>query len=241
MKILVLDTSPLEDESDCAVILGPMLKTLVEGGAQVEHIRTARLDLRACIGPHCMAHAYGRCFIGDDFGSLLPAMARADILLLAGPVEGNGTDSLMSRLLTRLGSYSKKLTEYYRANDAEGDIPDLGVVALATSRTDDIDIFDRLIGDIEQFCFRHGKTTGRPTRLSGLVLRPEANLLRHSTSTPTSAADFTFASLEKAANALVDTGNIDYETAADISLDWPGTSQQAFVRSVVAALKGSAL
>ncbi len=238
MKILVLDTSPLENESDCSAVSSPMMRALREAGAQIEHVLTARLDLKACVGPTCMAHAFGRCFIHDDLDDLLPTMAKTDMWLLAGPVEGKGV-SRISRLLARLGPDGGRLVEHYPTDSPAEDLPELKVVLLATSRTDDIDIFDALIGDVERFCFRHEKTTRRPARLSGLVLRPEAGALRQETAKDSSFARSFFSSLEEAARALVDKGSIDYDMAAKLSQDWPGTSQQAFVRSIAAALRES--
>lgn len=103
MKILAVNGSPRRERSNTARLLGPMLEGAREGGADIEQLYLADLDVRPCTGCFsCWTRTPGRCVQEDDGPELLAKMRAADALVLGFPLYIFGPPAGVQAMLERL-------------------------------------------------------------------------------------------------------------------------------------------
>ncbi len=87
MKVLAINSSPMMDKGNTALILDPFLEGMKEAGADVELFYTRKLNINPCLGElDCWLKTPGKCIQDDDMQMLDPIMREADIIVLATPV-----------------------------------------------------------------------------------------------------------------------------------------------------------
>lgn len=109
MKVLAIDSSPIKDNENIALLLDPLLDGMREAGAVVEHYHSRDLLILPCCGNlNCTVRTPGQCMARDDMRWLRAEIGQADILVLASPLYFNGrtgaagVTEAMRRLLDRL-------------------------------------------------------------------------------------------------------------------------------------------
>ena len=102
-RALVINGSPHMDRGNTALVLDPFVDGMREAGAEVEIVYTKKLRVRPCEGDYaCWFKTPGKCFQKDDMEPLLPAVARADILVFATPVYVDGVTGPLKNFMDRL-------------------------------------------------------------------------------------------------------------------------------------------
>ena len=102
VQVLAINSSPLMDKGNTALILNPFLEGMKEAGAEVELVYTKILKINPCQGEfNCWHKTPGKCFQEDDMQMLYPKLREADIWVLATPVYVDGLSGPMKNLLDR--------------------------------------------------------------------------------------------------------------------------------------------
>ena len=102
-KVIAINSSPIMNKSNTALVLDPFLEGMKEAGAEVELFYTKKLKINPCQGEfHCWLKTPGKCFHKDDMQMLLPKIAEADVWVLATPLYVDGVSGPMKNLLDRI-------------------------------------------------------------------------------------------------------------------------------------------
>jgi hypothetical protein len=103
MNVIAINSSPMMDKGNTAMVLDPFLEGMREAGAVVELFYTKKLEINPCQGElNCWFKTPGRCFQQDDMQMLLPRVEQADVLVFATPVYVDGMTGPMKNLLDRI-------------------------------------------------------------------------------------------------------------------------------------------
>jgi multimeric flavodoxin WrbA len=103
MKILGICGSPRKGNTEW--MLGKLLETAAESGAETELLLLKKMDVRTCRG--CLAcenggkERKGICKIKDDMADVYPKLLAADIIVLATPVYFSMLSGLLKNFLDR--------------------------------------------------------------------------------------------------------------------------------------------
>lgn len=102
-KVLAINSSPLKDKGNTALILNPFLDGMKEAGAEVELYYTRDLKINPCLGDlSCMFRTPGKCIHEDDIIWLQMKVRQADVIVLASPVYCDSVTGPMKTLMDRL-------------------------------------------------------------------------------------------------------------------------------------------
>ncbi len=103
MKVIAINSSPMMDQGNTALILGPFIEGIREAGAKIELFHTKKLAIKPCQGcGNCWLKTPGRCSLDDDMSALLPRLADADLWILVSPVYVDGITGPMKNLMDRI-------------------------------------------------------------------------------------------------------------------------------------------
>ena len=103
MEILAVNGSPRGSRGTTHLVLSRLLEGARAEGARCRLVELNDLDIRPCLGElACWFKTPGRCIIADAMEELLPAVARADALVLATPVFADGPSALTKLFADRL-------------------------------------------------------------------------------------------------------------------------------------------
>ena len=176
MKVLAINSSPMMEKGNTALILGPFLEGMKERGAEVELFYTRKLKINPCLGEfNCWLKTPGKCFQNDDMQMLDPKMREADILVFATPVYCDGITGPMKNLLDRTipqvypffelrdGHLRHPLREGVKASQ---------VVLVSNCGFWEMDNFDPMLAYIKAYC-RNGAN-----EFAGALLRPHGGALK---------------------------------------------------------------
>lgn len=103
MDVLAINGSARGGKGVTGRLLAALTAGLRRGGAQVEILEAAGLDVapcRACLS--CMLKTPGRCAQADDMGRVCEALRQARLLVLAAPVYTDGYPAQLKLVLDRM-------------------------------------------------------------------------------------------------------------------------------------------
>lgn len=103
MNVLAINSSPMMDKGNTALILEPLLDGMRLAGADVELFYTKKLEIKLCQGEHtCWFKTPGNCFQNDDMQELYPKFKEADIWVFATPLYWGSITAPLKNLIDRL-------------------------------------------------------------------------------------------------------------------------------------------
>jgi len=86
-RVVAVNGSPKMEKGYTELILRPFIEGMREAGAEIDLFYLKRLEIKPCKGEfHCWNTKPGECMIKDDMQTVIAALKRADILVLATPV-----------------------------------------------------------------------------------------------------------------------------------------------------------
>jgi multimeric flavodoxin WrbA len=176
VQVLAINSSPLMDKGNTALILTPFLEGMKEAGAGVELVYTKTLKINPCQGEfNCWFKTPGKCFQEDDMQMLCPKLREADIWVLATPLYVDGLSGPMKNLLDRVIPLVQPAIELrdghcrhpLREGSRRGQ-----VVVVSNCGFWELDNFDPLLVHVKAVC----KNASR--EFAGALLRPHGPALR---------------------------------------------------------------
>jgi len=103
MKVLAVNGSPRKRKSNTDKLLLPFLEGAKEAGAEVELHYLQEMDIKPCLGCfNCWLKTPGKCVQHDDMEKLLPAVADADLQVMATPLYVCGVSGQMKTMMDRI-------------------------------------------------------------------------------------------------------------------------------------------
>jgi multimeric flavodoxin WrbA len=214
MKAIAINSSPLMDKGNTALILTPFLEGIREAGAEVEVFYTKKLHIQPCEGEFiCWLKTPGECFLRDDMDMLLPKLAEAEIWVLATPVHGDlitGTlQNLLERCLPMLSPFLELRDGHLQNSVREGIKPGLNVL-VSNCGLWEMDNFNLLLASMQSLSSHSNR------RFAGALLRPHGSALKVMLDRGMPVNDVLEAAKE-AGHQLVETGEMSSQTLATIS------------------------
>jgi len=175
LEILAVNGSPRGSRGTTQRVLDRLLEGARAEGASCELVQLASKDIRPCLGElACWLRTPGRCTIADDMADLLPAVARADVLVIATPVFADGPSGLTKlfadRLIPLLEPYFEVRDGHFRHPKRQG--VKLSKTALvSTCGYWELDNFDVVVEWVKRLTAQFDGT------FAGALLRPHAPIL----------------------------------------------------------------
>ncbi len=217
MKVLAINSSPLMDKGNTALILDPFLEGMREAGAEVELLYTKKLDIKPCQGDFiCWTKTPGECHQKDDMQWLLPKMVEADAWVLATPLYVDGMNGPMKNLLDRA---IPMLLPFFELRDGHNRHPIRSdategprITLVSNSGFWEKDNFDALVTHVEAIC----RNTN--SRFAGAVLRPHGPGFKAMLEMKAGVDDVVEAARD-AGRQLVNDGSISQATLDTVSRD----------------------
>lgn len=151
-------------------MLNPVIKGMERAGADCTLFYTHQLNINPCVGCFsCWFDTPGRCIQKDDMESILAALRRSDILVLATPVYVDGMNSSMKTCLDRLIPAVEPFFEIIKdhcRHPIRGKLKLKKVVLVSVCGFTELENFDPLIMHVKAFCKNFN------SEYAGAVLRP---------------------------------------------------------------------
>jgi multimeric flavodoxin WrbA len=214
MKVLAINSSPMMDEGNTALILNPFLEGMREEGANVELFYTRKLRINPCQGEfNCWVKTPGKCFQNDDMQMIDPKMRDADILVFATPVYCDGITGPMKNLLDRTVSQVYPFFEMRQGHcrhPLREDTKSSKVVLVSNCGFWEMDNFDPMLAHMKAYC-RNGDN-----EFVGALLRPHGGALKPMMEMGAPVDDI-FDAAKEAGRQLVRDGRISEQTLNIVS------------------------
>jgi multimeric flavodoxin WrbA len=176
MKVLAINSSPMMEKGNTALILDPFLTGMKEEGAEIEVLYTKRLKVNPCQGEfNCWFKKPGNCFQDDDVRLVRPKFGQADLWVLATPLYVDGMSGSMKNLLDRmipLLEPSIELRDGHCRHPLREGVKAGQVVLVSTCGFPEMDNFDALLSHVKAACRNLNR------KFAGAVLRPSGPILR---------------------------------------------------------------
>lgn len=213
-KVLAINSSPMMDKGNTALILTPFLDGIKEAGAEVELFYTKKLEINPCQGEfNCWVKTSGECFQKDDMQMVLPKLREADIWVFATPVYVDGVTgpmkNLMDRVLPLLQPFFELRDGHCRHPLREG-TKHGKVVLVSNCGFWEMDNFDPLLVHMKAMCRNAGREFG------GALLRPHGPALRRMMEMGAPVSDV-FEAAKESGRQLVRDGEMSIETLKIVS------------------------
>ncbi|MEZ5840422.1 MAG: flavodoxin family protein [Hyphomicrobiales bacterium] len=176
MKAVVINSSPHKEAGLTSSIMRPFVEGMLEAGADVEVVYTAKLKLEPCTGCFsCWGVTPGACILEDDLNAVLEALKSAERWVFASPVYSDGLSAglkiVLERLIVTLKPVIAVRDGHTRHLWLDGLTPST-VALISSCGMHELDQFDPALAQIEAFCGNFG----RP--FAGALLRPHSQALR---------------------------------------------------------------
>lgn len=170
MKVLAFNSSPRMTKSNTDLILIPFLDGMKELGAEVELLYIRKLEINPCLGCfNCWLKTPGVCAQDDDMRTVLPKIAKADVLVLATPLYVDGMSGGMKNLLDRMipGAHPYiEIRDGHCRHPGRGETNQTKVVLVSNCGFWEMDNFQPLVIHAKAFCANAGM------QFAGALLRP---------------------------------------------------------------------
>ncbi|VVB96105.1 Iron-sulfur flavoprotein [uncultured archaeon] len=214
MKVLAINSSPMMDKGNTALILDPFLEGMKEEGADVELFYTRKLNINPCLGEfNCWLKTPGKCFQDDDMQMLDPIMREADIIVLATPVYCDGFTGPMKNILDRTVPQVYpffELREGHCRHPLREGTKASKVVLVSNCGFWEMDNFDPMLSHMKAYC-RNGAN-----EFAGALLRPHGGALRPMMEMGAPVDDI-FEAAKEAGRQLIRDGRISEKTLSIVS------------------------
>ncbi|MBA7593501.1 hypothetical protein ES703_00424 [subsurface metagenome] len=213
-NVLAINSSPMMDKGNTAMILAPFLEGMREVGAEVELYYTKKLKINPCQGEfNCWLKTPGKCWQKDDMNMMLTKLCEADIWVFATPVYVDAVSGPMKNLMDRIIPLAQPFIEvrdgHCRHPLHEG-AKRGKVVLVSNCGFWEMDNFDPLLVHMKAAC----KNMGR--EFAGALLRPHGGGLRAMKEMGAPVDDI-FEAAKDAGRQLVRDGEMSAETLATVS------------------------
>ncbi|BAT71529.1 flavoprotein [Thermosulfidibacter takaii ABI70S6] len=177
MDVIAINSSPLMERGNTALILNPFIEGLKEAGASVETLYPFKMKINPCTGCFsCWVKHPGKCIFSDDMDELLPKIAKADVIVLATPLYVDGMTGTMKNLLDRcipLGlPFFEVVDDFCRHPIKEGVKENGKLVLVSNCGFWEIGHFDALVNHVKAICKNFRR------EFAGTLLRPHGPALR---------------------------------------------------------------
>lgn len=176
MKAVAINSSPMMDKGNTAVLLSPFLEGMREAGAEVELFYTKKMEINPCQGEfNCWLKTPGKCFQQDDMQMLLPKISSAEILVLATPVYADGINGAMKNLLDRLIPLLEPFQELsgdHTRHPRRTEIKCRQMVLISNCGLWELDNFDPMLVHLKALC------ENMRVEFAGALLRPHGPALK---------------------------------------------------------------
>ncbi|HLB70696.1 MAG TPA: flavodoxin family protein [Candidatus Methanoperedens sp.] len=214
MKVVAINSSPMMDMGNTALILNPFLEGMRNAGAEVELYYTKKLEIKPCQGEfNCWFKTPGKCFQKDDMQMLDPKMRSADILVFATPIYCDGATgplkNLMDRTVQQVQPFFELRDDHCR-HPLREDTKASKVVLVSNCGLWEMDNFDPLIMHMKAYC-RNGAN-----EFAGALLRPHGPALKPMMEMGVPLNDI-FEAAKEAGRQLVEDGKMSIETLNIVS------------------------
>jgi multimeric flavodoxin WrbA len=177
-KVMIVNGSARTEKGHTAFVLDPFIKGMEKAGAKVELIYSKKQKILPCTGCFkCWWETIGECFIKDDMQKIYPKLKTTDILILAIPVY-IPLPGIMQNFINRLCPLIEPLLEYKDGRTRAKFHDDVNIskfVGVITGGWWEIENLSVVLKIVEEIALNSS------TELSGVILRPHANLLREET------------------------------------------------------------
>ena len=212
MRVLAINSSPKMGKGNTAMILGPFLEGMEEGGANIELVYTRKLNILPCTGEYnCFLKTPGFCCQNDDMQMLYPKLRETDVLVLASPLYVNGVTGPMKNLLDRFLPLvdsspfvvlrGGRLCRNQRAGNKLAK-----VVLVSSCGFWGLENFDLMVSHIESVC-----REALNADFAGALLRPTGRVLETMMEAGAPVGDI-FEAAREAGRQLVEDGHISKKT-----------------------------
>lgn len=216
MKILALNSSPLKDRGNTAVILNAFLEGTKVAGAEVEPINIFGMDIRPCLGKLvCWISTPGKCCQDDDMSKLIEKLKNAEVWVFASPLYWDGVTGPMKNVIDRLlplivGDISV-INGHCRHALRDG-VSGGKIVLISTCGFWELDNFESMVNHIKAV----SKNIHR--EFAGALLRPHGAQLKYQVKQDQEETWFEVLKASKTAGSeLIKNGFINKETLQKIS------------------------
>ncbi|MHA1199261.1 MAG: flavodoxin family protein [Candidatus Heimdallarchaeaceae archaeon] len=214
MKVIAINSSPLGDKGNTAMILNPLLEGMKDSGAEVSLYFTKDLEINPCCGEFTCSINNIDCFQDDDMQDIHPNLLEADIWVFATPLyisSVNGSMKIfMDRMLIPWGEPSIGFQDG-RSHHIMRKKHENGKVLLVSSCGYwELDNFDHLLDYMKEFCFHAER------EFLGSILRPHAPILKYMQGQEEKLEEIKKAAYESG-KKVIDLGNLDSNLIETIS------------------------
>ena len=214
MKAIAINSSPLMDKGNTAVILNLFLDGMKEAGAEVELFYTKKLNINPCQGCfNCWLKTPGQCFQRDDMDTIRPKLDEADIWVLATPLYVDGMSGPLKNLLDRIIPGAQPFFEMrdgHIRHPGRGETKPRKMVLVSNCGFWEMDNFDALVVHVKAIC------KNARMEFAGALLRPHGAALRPMSEQGAPVQDVLTAARE-AGHQLVRDGKISPQTLSTVS------------------------
>lgn len=175
MKIFAVNGSPKKDKGNTEKILRPFLEGARDGGAQVEVVYVAGMDIKPCLGCNaCWLKTPGKCVQKDDMDGLVESLRESEVMVLASPIYVGGVTGQMKIFLDRMIPVSPPFIEVKDGKSAHS-VPEgsnfKGVVFVSNNGFHELYHFDDMIAHCRSIA------TMLQAEFLGSLVRPHGVLL----------------------------------------------------------------
>jgi len=176
MKVLAINSSPLMEKGNTAVVLNPFLDGMREAGAEVELFYTKKLNINPCQGEfNCWLKTPGQCIQKDDMEIIRPRLAEADVWVLATPLYVDGMSGPLKNLIDRIIPGAQPFFEMrdgHIRHPGRVEAKPRKMVLVSNCGFWEMDNFDALVVHVKAIC------KNADMEFAGALLRPHGPALK---------------------------------------------------------------
>ena len=214
MHVLILNGSPSKNRGATYGVLEHFIQGLNDGGAEVELVNVASLNVSPCRGCFtCWTTTPGKCVQRDDMDDLIDKMDQTDIVVLATPVYVDGMTSQLKIIIDRaipLSNGKVELVEGHCRHPSRSGRKDGKIALVSVCGFAELDNFDALITHVKAI------SKNEHRNYVGAILRPYAWAFQEADRIGVKIDDIIQA-LVDAGKQLATTGEFKEETLETIS------------------------
>lgn len=152
------------------MILDPFLEGMKQAGAEIELFYNYQLNIKPCCGKFaCWTNPDGQCIQNDDMATLIPKVAKADLIVYGTPVYLDGMTGSLKTMIDRMIPLGKPFFEIRddHCRHPKRDFVKRSQVALVSvCGFHELDNFDPLIQHMKAIC------KNIYAEYTGAILRP---------------------------------------------------------------------
>ncbi len=213
MKVVAINGSPRQENSNTAMILTPFLRGLETHGAEVQLFYASKLKVKPCScgRTYCWNESPGECLFQDEMQRIYPLLRQAEMLVLATPIYAplpGDMQNFINRLIPLLNPALKFHQGRTRVQFRQG-VHIKQICLVSTGGWWEPENFDTVIRIVKELA------ADADVQFVGPIIRPHFQYMRKDGQL-TSEGQGILGSVELAAEELIQLGEIRGETLAAI-------------------------